>query len=188
MTLFILLQLLHFELRDDASLYYMQKKGQPSDKHVLDLKGLTLHRVPVGHEILGTLSDVAVRVTCKKDGIDTEFRCVFPEAELMHFLDAIPIVSPHSNNLKEFKREMKWDKGPEWLPVEVTRADRVDPCVHSFLEKSSSTDGHGDPKQLIIQQSVMRRAITTAMDHYDKASRKLQTIRRSVRLVTMDKR
>lgn len=212
---------------------------------------------PLGSAI-GVISDIGVRVTCKKYGIDTEFRVVFPEQELMHFVDALCNITT-IRNLSEFKRVMHWDDKPDWIPVSSTISSR-NPLVGTFIDPtnveaqfnmsrmthgsddsadsldaelmgySTSYDANalsnmvsgpismlmstlsfngaenrvgskshkvamershgselnaygaqqsmGGGKQYIIQQSVMRRAITKAMDRYDRDARISQTIAR----------
>jgi hypothetical protein len=46
---------------------------------------------------VGVISDIGVRVTCKKEGIESEFRCVFPVKELMAFVDALSSVGTIKN-------------------------------------------------------------------------------------------
>lgn len=163
----------------------MKLKGSTQGVNVLDVSKVSLHKVPVTSEGFGIMTDIGVNVKCKKDSIDTEFRCVFPETELMHFLDALYTVGTVTN-LNEFKREMKWDDKPDWIPVSSTIATR-NPLAGTFIdpmhmdipdEGPVGQNGRSGATQYIIQQSAMRRAITKAMDQYDRATRKLQTIGR----------
>lgn len=191
----------------------MKLKGAKKPESILDLSVVTLEKIPVANEHIGVITDIGVRVTCKKDGLETEFRCVFPETELMHFLDALYTVG-RVTNLRAFKREMKWDDKPDWIPVSSTITAR-NPLAGTFIDPMQMDMGNGDGeegvgehggrtavgigglsasssaaaptgkggKQYIIQQSAMRRAITKAMDHYDRNSRKMQTIARYELLV-----
>ena len=91
--------------------------------------------LPSGGSAIGVITDIGVRVTCKKYGIETEFRVVFPEQELMLFLDAL-CMTTHIRNLAEFKHIMHWDDKPDWIPVSSTINSR-NPLIGTFIDPNN---------------------------------------------------
>lgn len=136
----------HFSLRQDGSLVYRKTKGS-SIKGKLDLHGTKIIRQALDTSVSNPLihKEFGISVSCRKDGIETSFRCVLGEDELNRFYEAVRAHVPSHS-----------------IDTNMTT-----------LHRTESTD-----ESRLATQSVMRTAITHAMDRFESSNNKSAIVRR----------
>lgn len=170
------------ELRANATLVYKYSKDSPPPtKHILDVRSITLHYVPIDFSKLGVDvgsgvdNEIGLHCECAEEGFYSAFKAVLPKSEVKRLCLALLRVA-EEHNIDEFLADPNVD-------LRIAQSDRDD--VESAGGKSNgaraaaaaagagaATAGAGGAQTYSPHaHSVMRRSIARALDKNVKRTR-----------------
>lgn len=127
-------------------LYYSKSPGIEKDQYKFDVCNVRLLKITDADEVLE--AGIATKITCRKDGFLTHFRCIVPVSMIDDFAGAFSRVSA-DNNIEEFMKSITEERAKAIEKGETSNALNTSPFRKNVRSMLNSVEKHST-KDLII--------------------------------------